>query len=269
MQAEQDWIKAVADKVAYPANRRDFKGPAECDCGTDACAGGRLQLKVFLPGDRQVFRERDEKSQGVTRSMKKKNKPTEKWNEAMLHNLNHNMIDFADKTGWGEDVASIAQAENIHADSFSTAVWQEDGAPKAKAKPKAKGKAKAGVKDRTGDLVTDRDMAKFELRDALETLMTSALRTVGECNDVLGSIKPDESLTGLRNSLITRMACCEGWLKSVDPGNDIADEQSWLDTNQNAFLSHIAKMGLPRMSDMSASATLLENLTELLRAQLE
>ena len=107
-QAEQDWIKAVADKVAYPSNMRDFKGPAECDCGTDACAGGRLQLKVYLPGDKQVFRQRDEKSQAVTRSMKQRRNPNEKWTEAMLHNLKHNMIDFADKTGWGEDIASIA-----------------------------------------------------------------------------------------------------------------------------------------------------------------
>ena len=34
----------------------------------------------------------------------------------MLHNLKHNMLDFADNAGWGEDVASIAQAENIHVD---------------------------------------------------------------------------------------------------------------------------------------------------------
>ena len=96
-----------------------------------------------MPGDRQVFRERHEKSQGVTKSMKRKTKPTEKWNDAMLHNLKHNMIDFADKTGWGEDIASIAQAENVHASGSSTAAWQADGAPKAAAKPKAKAKAKA------------------------------------------------------------------------------------------------------------------------------
>ena len=71
VQAEQDWIQAVNDKVAYPSNRRDFKGPAECDCGSDACAGGRVQLHVHAPGDRQVFRERHENAQGVTMSGKK------------------------------------------------------------------------------------------------------------------------------------------------------------------------------------------------------
>ena len=70
-QAEQDWNQAVADKVAYPIKRRDFKGPAECECGEAACAGGRLQLHVRMPGDRQVIRDRHEKSQGVTRATKK------------------------------------------------------------------------------------------------------------------------------------------------------------------------------------------------------
>ena len=74
-QAEQDWIRAVNDKVIYPSNMRDFKGAAECDCGTDACAGGRLQLHVRVPGDRQVFRERHEKSQGVASPRKGRPNP--------------------------------------------------------------------------------------------------------------------------------------------------------------------------------------------------
>ena len=236
-QPEQEWNQAVADKVAYPIKRRDFKGPAECECG-EAAAGGRLQLHVRMPGDRQVFRDRHEKSQGVTRAMKRKSKPSEKWNEAMLHNLRHNVADFADKTAWGDDIASIAQAENIHGQASSTAVWETDGV-KAVAKPKSKAKAtaKASAKDRTGDLVTDRESARFELGNALEILRASAQRTVAECNEVLQSIRPDESLTGLRQSLDTRMKCCEKLLER-EPGPDNvngppAGVGSWLDANQD------------------------------------
>ena len=144
----------------YPDNMRDFNGPAECQCKSPACAGGRL--RVFVPDDGKAsFIDRTEQKQQLMLSHKRKSNPSADHIEAMTANLGTNQLGAQSEAMHGGSAKVAASLGVAGAFKHTQDCVGAVGHQSAEAKPKARAKAKA-MKTGTGviligDLHNDRE----------------------------------------------------------------------------------------------------------------